>query len=349
MIIVNSLGALFELDALPKELTPAVLERLPDMVTDQSIGDALASGVTAINMTVGHVMGDVDPFEYTVADIGRWNRLLRKRSGQLLHASTVQDIRRARAEGKIGIIYGFQNSLMLGDKVERVDLFADLGVRVFQLTYNAAVPMGDGAMAPSNRPLSAFGRAVVERLNAVRVLCDLSHSGEQTCLDAIRTSRQPVLISHTGCRALVNVPRNKSDVELRLLADRGGYVGIFFMTFLNETGRATGADVVRHIDHAIRVCGEDHVGIGTDLGPSGVGDVDAYMKRQREYLELRRQQGIAAPGESADQPYFAMDMLGPEQYRKLERMLRQRGYKSARIEKIFGSNFLRVAKEVWGA
>src|SRR5204862_82401 len=146
------------------------------------------------------------------------------------------DIRRAKAEKKVGLLYGFQNCAMLGKDATRVDVFADLGVRVFQLTYNPANLLGDGSMAPENRGLTPFGREVIARLNDRRVMVDLSHSGERTCLDAARASRAPISINHTGCRALTDLPRNKTDAELRLVAERGGFVGIYFMPFLNQSG-----------------------------------------------------------------------------------------------------------------
>ena len=115
-----------------------------------------------------------------------------------------------------------------------------------------------------NRGLTPFGHEVIDRLNANRVMVDLSHSGRNTCLEATRASKQPVSINHTGCRALNDLPRNKTDEELRLVASAGGFVGIYFMPFLNPAGHAMAQDVVANLDHAINVCGEDHVGIGTD-------------------------------------------------------------------------------------
>ncbi len=213
---------------------------------------------------------------------------------------TAADILQAKSEGRIGIIYGFQNAAMMGDKVDRVDIFADLGVRVIQLTYNPANQLGDGSMAPENRGLTPFGREVVERLNAKRLMVDLSHSGERTCLDAARVSKQPISINHTGCRALVDLPRNKTDEELRLVASRGGFVGIYFMPFLNRTSVAHAEDVVAHIDHAVNVCGEDHVGIGTDGGITGIDDMAAYRAHIRQQVADRKKAGIGAAGESAD-------------------------------------------------
>lgn len=352
-MIVNTLGSLADVGYVPFVRSPGggrmVVQSTADWVTDAAIADTLAAGVTAVNQTVGHVAGDVDPFEFTMVDIEKWDRVVRDHPDRLLHVRGVADIERARGEGKIGVIYGFQNSLMLGDEPERVARFFERGVRIFQLTYNGFVPAGDGALAPGNGPLTAFGHEVIERLNAAGALVDLAHSGERTCLDAIRASRHPVLISHSGCRALVDLPRNKSDAELRALADRGGYVGIYFMMFLSPSGEATPDDVVAHIDHAVNVCGEDHVGIGTDGSSQAIPDLNEYLRAQNAYLGLRRDSGVAAPGEVADKPFFVVDLAGPGQFRALERLLRRKGYGSTRIEKILGRNFLRVAGEVWGA
>jgi membrane dipeptidase len=204
-------------------------------------------------------------------------------------------------------------------------------------------------MVAENHGLTPFGRQVVERLNADRVMVDLSHSGERTCLDAARLSRQPISINHTGCRALADLPRNKTDEELRLVASRGGFVGIYFMPFLNLSGHASAADVVAHIDHAVNVCGEDHVGIGTDGSVTTIDDLAGYRATLAKEVAARAAAGIAAKGERADTLPFVIDLRGPEQFRELARRLAQRGYSTGRIEKILGLNFLRFAAEVWGA
>jgi len=340
-IIVNALGGLDD---------PNVLDLLDRRrLSDRIVADARASGLTAVNVTMGYVSGGEEPFEQSVREIARWDARLRDRPNDLLKVLTAADIVRAKRERKIGIIYGFQNAAMLGADASRVEAFADLGVRVVQLTYNPPNALGDGAMAPGNRGLTPFGRAVVERLNAARVMVDLSHSGERTCLDAARASRQPVSINHTGCRALTDLPRNKSDAELRLVASRGGFLGIYFMPFLSPDSLATAADVVAHIDHAVNVCGEDHVGIGTDGGTTGVDDMAAFRARMREQVAQRRAAGIGARGENPDTLPFVESLSGPEQFRRLIALLERRGYGGRRIEKIMGLNFLSFAREVWGA
>jgi membrane dipeptidase len=318
-------------------------------ISDRNVADARASGLTAVNVTMGYVSGPGEPFEQTVREIARWDARLAGRPNDLIQVLTAADILRARRENRIGIIYGFQNAAMVGRDASRVDAFADLGVRVIQLTYNPANDLGGGSMAAGDPGLTAFGREVVERLNLNKIMVDLSHSGRQTCLDAARASRRPISINHTGCRALVDLPRNKSDEELRLVAERGGFVGIYFMPFLNPRSLATPEDVVAHIDHAVNVCGEDHVGIGTDGGTTGIDDMPAYRAHMRAEVAQRRAAGIGAAGENPDTLPFVERLSGPDQFHRLIALLDRRGYSEARIEKIMGLNFVAFAREVWGA
>jgi membrane dipeptidase len=352
-IIVNALGGLenpnSNAPADPGARTQAVQGFEALTLDERTVYEAHASGLTAVNVTIGYVAGNMDPLEYTMAEIGQWEALIRANPKDLLKIYSAADILRAKAERRIGVIYGFQNAAMVGTKPERVDIFSDLGVRVVQLTYNPANPLGDGSMAPENRGLTTLGHEVVERLNANRLMVDLSHSGQQTCVDAARSSKQPISINHTGCRALNDVPRNKTDEELRLVASNGGFVGIYFMPFLNPSGHATAEDVVAHIEHAVNVCGEDHVGIGTDGSVTSIDDLETYKGRLAKEIAARRAAGISAAGERPDTLPFVVDLRGVNQFRELADRLQKRGYTPGRIEKILGRNFLRFANEVWGA
>jgi len=347
-LIVNALGGLENPNlALARPPGGAADTSRPD-VDARAIADAKASGVSAVNITLGYVAGPEDPYEYTIETIGTWDRILRDHPADLIKVDRAGDILKARDEGKVGIIYGFQNAVQIGAKLERIDTFGDLGVGVIQLTYNPANALGDGSMAPENRGLTAFGRQVVERLNANKIMVDLSHSGERTCLDAIAASKQPISINHTGCRALTDLPRNKTDAELRGVAEKGGFVGVFFMPFLNLSGHASAEDVVAHIEHAVRVCGEDHVGIGTDGDVTGIDDLGAYQSHLAHEVADRAKAGIGATGERADTYPFVVDLRGVDQFKKLDRLLKAQGYKQARIDKILGLNFVAYAREVWG-
>jgi membrane dipeptidase len=338
LIIVNGLGDLDEGYAPPPPGPPTV-------ASPGALAAAKASGLTAINMTLA---GGTD-FDETVAAIAKYDAFIRAHPAELLKVYSTADIQRAKQENKVGIIYGFQNAAMVGDKVSRVDVFADFGVRCVQLTYNPLNQLGGGSMAPGNPGLTPFGREVVARLNDRRVMVDLSHSGRQICLDAARASKAPISINHTGCKALVDVPRNKSDEELKLVADRGGYVGIYFVMFVAKGREATTDDVVAHIKHAVNVCGEDHVGIGTDYGIVNLNDMPAVRTFWSDFVGKRVASKTAATGEDPKILPFAQGLIGPEQFRTLYRALAKTGFTPRQIEKILGQNFLRFGKEIWGA
>lgn len=338
LIVVNGLGGLDEGYAPPPP-GPRVL------VSARALAAAKTSGMAALNMTVASGVS----FEGAVESIGKYDDFIRAHSADLLKVHTTADIRQAKAGRKIGVIYGFQNAAMVGDKAARIDTFADLGVRVIQLTYNPLNQLGGGSIAPGNPGLTPFGREVVARLNARNVMIDLSHSGTQMCLDAARASARPISINHTGCKAIVDVPRNKTDEELKLVADKGGYIGIYFMMFLAKGRMATADDVVAHIEHAIKVCGEDHVGIGSDYGIVELGDMAAVRAFWANFVRERMANKTAAPGEDPNILPFSEGLIGPNQFRNLYRALEKRGHKPALIEKVLGQNYMRFAKDVWGS
>ena len=154
----------------------------------------------------------------------------------------------------------------MGTELDRLAVLKGLGVRIVQLTYNLRNLSGDGSLEPANAGLSKLGRATIARIEKERMLVDFSHGGQRTVAEGLAATTRPPIISHTGCRALNDNPRNTWDAEMKACADRGGVVGIYWMPFLVANSRPTGADLVRHMEHARNVCGEDHVGIGTDGG-----------------------------------------------------------------------------------
>src|SRR4026209_1732147 len=150
LIVVNALGGLGGGDAPPPRGPPAVMSA-------GAMAAGKSSGLTAINMT----LAGGDDFETTVQAIAAYDAFLHANSDKLLKVDSTADILDAKKQGKIGVIYGFQNAAMMGDKAARVDIFADLGVRCIQLTYNSLNQLGGGSMDPANTGLTAFGREVV--------------------------------------------------------------------------------------------------------------------------------------------------------------------------------------------
>jgi membrane dipeptidase len=343
-LVINGLGGLGD----PNGGEFGEKEIAAHFLFERPIEDARAAGVAATNATLGYVFGDGDPFVATIDDIAWWDEAIRLRPDRLLKIRKAADIRRAHKENLAGVIYGFQSSDMFAGEASRARIFADLGVRVCQLTYNLRCAAGDGALVAENKGLTDFGRDLVAALNQQRLLVDLSHGGEKTTMDAIAASKAPIAITHTGCAALAPHPRNRGDAELRALAGKGGVAGIYFMPYLSPGRQHRAADVVAHIEHAVNVMGEDHVGVGNDGFVTQIDNMPEFLKTHREDVENRKKLGVGAPGESPDIITVPPDLMGPTQFEKLAAMLSARGHKEARIEKILGANFLRLFDEVWG-
>ncbi|WP_079023333.1 dipeptidase [Streptomyces odonnellii] len=208
-LIINALGQLDNPNAPQSDTALNYVNRTSEHCTidARTLADARASGLTAVNITLGYVTGDHSPYEHTLSELDVWDSIVDRHPNNLLKVTTVEDIRTAAREGRTGVIYGFQNAQAIVDDAERVATFAEREVHVVQLTYNQANELGGGSSAPADTELSEFGREVIDALNDHHVMVDLSHSGERTCLEATAHSRVPVSINHTGCRALTGLRR----------------------------------------------------------------------------------------------------------------------------------------------
>jgi len=335
---IDALGGPGQYDAEPYEPLGA-----------QALEDVRASGLSAVNVTVSGVGSYARDYDTSVRTIAWWNAQIAANADRFLLVRKATDIAEAKRSARLGLIYGFQDATPIAEDLARVELFDQLGVRVFQLTYNRRNLVGDGCLEPGNAGLSRFGSALVERLNERRLLIDLSHAGERTTREAIGLSVAPVAITHTGCAALAPLPRNKTDAELKALADKGGVVGIYLMPFLRSEGQPSAEDLLRHIEHAVDVCGEDHVGIGTDGAISPVKFDDAFRIKFAAEVADRRARGISAPGERPDVYTFLPDLNRADRFARIGTLLSQRGHSDARIGKILGANFARLFGEAWGA
>ena len=311
----------------------------------EAIRDALATGISACNVTVGYT----DSLEACVRGIGQWQREIELHPQALVLVKSMADVKAAKASRRLGIILGTQNLAMVGGELERLKTLRDLGVRVAQLTYNLRNLLGDGSIEPADAGLSRLGRTAIGQVNELRLALDLSHGGWRTIAEAIAASARPCAITHTGCAAITRHPRNVPDEVLRALAAKGGVAGIYFMPYLREKGQQMAEDVIRHLEHAIEVAGEDHVGIGTDGSFSPTVLTDELRRAHRENIEQRKKAGIAAPNEEPDVFLFVPDLNTPRRFETLAGMLSRRGHKDGRIEKILGGNFARLFGEVWGA
>ncbi len=317
----------------------------------QDLADVRKSGLTAVNLTVNSqgVGSYLHGFDAAIGEIAYWNSQIAAHPDKLLAVLRPADLAEAKRSGRLGLIYGFQDATPFGEDLDRLDTFWGLGVRIYQLTYNKRNLVGDGCLEPGNAGLSVFGRKLVEKLNGRKALIDLSHAGERTTLDAAAASKAPIAITHTGCAAINPNPRNKTDNELKQVADKGGYVGIYLMPFLRGKGQPMAADLIAHLEHAIDVCGEDHVGIGTDGSISPVAVTEKFKKDFAKQIENRRKAGISAPGEDPNVYTFLPDLNRADRFARIAELLAARKHSDARIAKILGGNFARLLNDVWGA
>ena len=303
--------------------------------------------IDVMSATVAEVGNGPDRFRSAASGIASWDRLIASNAGVLAKIERAADIPAAAAAGKLGLIYNFQDTTMLEADAANVDVFASLGVKVIQLTYNKRNLAGDGCLERSNAGLSDFGREVIARINRNDVLLDLSHAGQRTQAEGIAASTAPAAITHSGCRNLVDLPRNTFDAEMRALAQKGGVFGVYLMPFLRLSGQPQREDLLRHLEHAVGVCGEDHVGIGTDDPLLGYEINDESRRRHREFYEERVRRGISAPGESAEVMNYVEGYNDEQRYDRIAADLRRRGWSSARIDKVLGDNWVRLFREVW--
>ncbi len=305
------------------------------------VKDIRESGVTVVKCTLG---GGNGKFEETVADIGALEQLIEAWPNDLMAVRTATDMGRAQQERKLGFIYSFEAEAMLEGKLERIDMFRHLGVRVMQLTYNRRSPFGVGCLDGDSEGLTELGRKAIAKMNEIGVAVDLSHSNTETTREGIAASTKPVIFSHTGCRAVYQHPRSKEDRDMKALADNGGVMGIYMLPFLTASPKQPMLeDYLRHMEHALNVCGEDHVGVGSDVpfGKIDTPDLDALRKE----VDERKAAGISAPGE--DRPPYIPDLNTPRKMEIIADALLKRGYSSGAVAKVLGLNFRRVFTEIW--
>ena len=325
-------------------------EKDDDPAVAKELAAARASGLSGVFFSVapsGRFWMNDAAFQKTKDFIGQCKAKIDAHSDTFLQVLSADDLKRANRERRVGMIFRFQGAEPLGEDSDRIPMFRELGVRVIQLTHNRRNLVGDGCTEPSQAGLSHFGYEVVERLNKEKVVVDLAHGAPQTIADGIKASKAPMLISHTGARALSDLPRNTSDGNLRALADKGGVAGVIFWPYLRTDTQPMAIDVIRHVEHMIDVCGEDHVGLGTDSQVPPVERTEAFEKENREWIKGAKEDGIFDKNRPDELYTFIPDLNMANRFEVLATMLSARRHSDARIAKILGGNFARVLGEVW--
>jgi membrane dipeptidase len=317
---------------------PALTELTPDQ-----LANVRRSGITAVNHTIfaTDIADHQEKIRCMKADVAR-------HPDTLMLIERPSDIRTAKATGKLGIILGFQGMEFLQSNLSLIDHFASSSVLIMQPTYNQESDLGSGCLSKVTAPgLKTLGYEAVKSINRHNCVLDMAHSHAQTALDAVKASSQPVIVSHSACHALHPHPRNHPDVVLRAIASSGGVFGIYLMPLLgDEPAPASRELVTRHLLHALKVCGEDHVGIGSDNSITPLQLDSGYFDALRDFVADRTRNGSASPGEGRH-PFMTPGLNTPRRLEIVAWDLSRAGCSDSVIEKILGSNFLRVFDEVW--
>ena len=200
-------------------------------LSDRAWNEMVETGVTLLRDTVMPVGNVADPWGDYQKDLAAKLDILNANPERLSLVRTAADILKAKREKKFAWVLGTQDTSMVGGELDRLAEMKKSGVMTVQLTYNNRNLSGDGALEPANAGLSKLGKATIERIEAEKLLLDLSHGGARTMAEATAQAKRPLVISHTGARALTDHPRNTEDATIKAVADKGGVVGVYFMAW----------------------------------------------------------------------------------------------------------------------
>jgi membrane dipeptidase len=339
---------------MPETSADALHKRLLviDGLVFHSDGDASSlqeGNVGAVNLTVTSTYA---LFEEALDDVMSWRARAAAEGSPWHLVRAAPDIEEARRRGKVGLVMGWQNTRPFGDRLERIALFHELGLRVVQMTYNDAELFADGCLEPRQAGLSRVGVEAVAEMNRVGIAIDLSHCAEPACRDAARVTKRPVFLTHANAKAVHDRPRNKSDETLKAVAATGGVIGVSIHGFMNWGGNPKEPPTldgwIRHVRHVVNLVGVEHVGFGTDFAAVKTAEsADGFLKMTATRSAGAASTFIAAFGNTLARRY-PEELNTPRLMGRKTAALLEAGFKESEVEKIMGRNFLRAFGEAWG-
>ena len=310
----------------------------PETLTSSELQPFKDSGINVFHIAVG--MGGPDAYLEVLKFFASWNGLIADHTDDLMRIDSASDLERVKSSGKIGVLLGLQNSEQFRTPAD-VNFFYGIGQRVSQLTYNSRNMIGNGSTERHDEGISDFGVAIIERMNKVGMAVDVSHCGDHTTLEAFEISKQPVLITHSNCRALVpGHPRCKTDEAIKKMGAADSVMGITGVRMFVKADEPTTIEhELDHFDHVAKLVGPEHLGVGSDIDLYGYDAMPPELNRQlragykgsygfREKIDI----------EGIDHPKRMFDLT--------EGLIRRK-YGDKDIEGILGGNFKRVLSKVW--
>jgi membrane dipeptidase len=294
------------------------------------------SGVTWATFTV--VTDSDASVEATILAIAASRAYFFKQPQSYVWVDTAHDIERAKREGKLAVSLNFQGTNAFAGRLDLIEIYRRLGVTQALLCFNEKNAVADGCYERTDAGLSRYGLRVVQEMNRVGMLVDVSHTGLRSSLDAIEASSRPVIMSHSNVRALADHPRNITDEQIKAIAATQGVIGIAgisAMTSNTDAPDAVSPQVLfRHVDYIAQLVGVAHVGFGLDFIPNTEGLL-AWIKRRPETFP-------------ADQHRTQMLSAAPHVIEPIVDLMLQAGYSETDARNVLGENWLRVFKAAAG-
>jgi|TARA_B110000305_G_scaffold25229_1_gene22974 membrane dipeptidase len=291
-------------------------------------------GLSAVHVTIAYH----ELSRETLQNIGQWNRLFEIHSDLIMPVHTATDIELAHGLNKVGIIFGFQNCSPIEDDIDLVAIFHQLGVRIMQLTYNNQSLLGAGCYESTDAGISRFGKVVIEEMNRVGMVIDMSHSAEESTLQAIELSQRPIVISHANPTFFEPAKRNKSNKVLSALSESEGLLGFSMYPFHLKNGpKCTLDEFCTMVAQTVDLMGIDRVGMGSDLCLDQPIAVLEWMRNGRWTKQMDYGEGSASNAAWPDAlSWFETSVDFPN----IVVGLRDKGFNELEIEKIMGRNWL---------
>ena len=329
---------------------------------ERMLAEAKNGGYTYITFTIATDWGTLNESIHRIAEKRAY---FLARPDEYVFVETVDDVLRAKKEGKLAVSLHFQGTNSLDSDVNMIETYYKLGIRHMLMAYNIKNVVGDGCMEQTDIGLSRFGIAVVEEMNRVGMIVDATHTGYRTTMDMFEASRDPVIFSHSNPAALWDIPRNIKDDQIKACAKSGGVICINGVGIFLGDNEATPETVLRHINYVAELVGPEHVGIGTDceLDAPGRGDFELVPATPVEpevaarstlyggmYNRLDLHQAAhlhASGGKSIGPDWECIRHFEPSHMPYLTAAMIKHGYSDTEVRGILGENIMGVAKQVW--
>jgi len=301
--------------------------------------DVHKGGLTAIHVTVVYWENTEESFQ----KLDEWDKRFLQYEDIICHAKNTNDILQAKNNNKVAFIFGFQNSAPIANDIFLIENFFSRGLRLMQLTYNNQTAVGGGCFEKHDSGVSRFGYAVIEEMNRLGMVVDLSHAGKQTCLDALQASNKPVAISHANPLFFHNSIRNIDNEVLKKLAQKDGFIGLsLYPLHLRNYGECKIEDFCQMIIKLTEMIGVDHVGIGSDLCSNWDDDVVMWMRNGKWTRKIDYGESLNNETSWPKQPVWfqkGSDLIN------IYHGLLKIGMKEENVFKILGSNWFDFMKE----